>query len=218
LAYIDRFRFESEGGIARDDKKGGDFREVGDDVLGYPVAEIFLLGVAAHIGEGQHTDRNRRTRSGRACLDGCSLRLRPRLPAANREDANGPFVALDDVLTEIGEARGDLTRDMVADGLRECDTAGRRQGLEASGHIDALTIEVVPVDDDVSEIDSDAVPDPLPLARFSSVRAIASWMASAQATAATTLPNSTNEPSPISLTTLPPCFSICGRTRARRFA
>ena len=34
----------------------GNFRQVGDDVLGDAIAEIFLFGIAAHVVEGQDGD------------------------------------------------------------------------------------------------------------------------------------------------------------------
>jgi hypothetical protein len=42
-----------ERGIARGDREPGDAREVRDDVLGHAIGEVFLLGVAAHVHEGQ---------------------------------------------------------------------------------------------------------------------------------------------------------------------
>ena len=50
--------------IARDDMQFRQFGEVGDDVFADAVGEIFLLGVAAHVVEGEHGDR-RLARSGR---------------------------------------------------------------------------------------------------------------------------------------------------------
>ena len=53
VADIDRLALEREGGVARDHRQGRDFRQIGRDVLADPVAEIFLLGIAAHVGERQ---------------------------------------------------------------------------------------------------------------------------------------------------------------------
>ena len=49
---------EREGGVARDHDQRRDLRQVGDDVLADAVAEILLLGIAAHVGERQHADRD----------------------------------------------------------------------------------------------------------------------------------------------------------------
>ena len=56
VLYLHRFALVGEGRVAGDDKQAGDLREIGDEVLGDPVAEILLLGVAAHVDEGQHGD------------------------------------------------------------------------------------------------------------------------------------------------------------------
>ena len=47
---------ERERHVARDDRQRRHLAEVGDDVLGDAVGEIFLLRVAAHVGERQHAD------------------------------------------------------------------------------------------------------------------------------------------------------------------
>jgi hypothetical protein len=46
-----------EAGIAGDDEPPADAGECRDDLLDHAVGEIFLLRIAAHIGEGQHCDR-----------------------------------------------------------------------------------------------------------------------------------------------------------------
>ncbi len=56
LAHIEGLALELEGGVAGDDEQGRDLGEVGDDVLADPVAEILLLGIAAHVGERQNAD------------------------------------------------------------------------------------------------------------------------------------------------------------------
>src|SRR5262249_15058147 len=68
LLHFDRLALVDEGGVARDDEQARHLREVGDQVFGHAVAEIFLLGIAADVGEGQHGDR-RLVRHGRPrCL------------------------------------------------------------------------------------------------------------------------------------------------------
>jgi hypothetical protein len=46
-----------KGRIAGDDEKPADAGECRDDLLDHPVSEIFLIRIAAHIGERQHRDR-----------------------------------------------------------------------------------------------------------------------------------------------------------------
>jgi hypothetical protein len=49
---IDSLAFEGKGGVARHHRQRRNLRQIGGDVLADAVAEIFLLGVAAHVGEG----------------------------------------------------------------------------------------------------------------------------------------------------------------------
>jgi hypothetical protein len=67
LLHIDSAALVGKAGIAGDDEQRGVARQRGDDVLGDPIGEKLLLGVTAHIGEGQHRDRGlvwQRERSG----------------------------------------------------------------------------------------------------------------------------------------------------------
>ena len=56
LADVDVLALERERRIAGDDEELRELREGRDDVFGDAVGEIFLLGVAAHVGEGQNGD------------------------------------------------------------------------------------------------------------------------------------------------------------------
>src|SRR2546430_16214966 len=47
-----------ERGRARAHRKAAPTRELGHDVLGASVAEIILLRITAHVGEGEHAARN----------------------------------------------------------------------------------------------------------------------------------------------------------------
>jgi hypothetical protein len=87
-----------------------------------------------------------------------------RLIRPHREHADRPLVVFNHMLAEIDERRRDLSGDMVPDGLGERDPAGRRQRLQAGGDVHALSVEVAAIHDDVAEIDTDAVADPLRLA------------------------------------------------------
>jgi hypothetical protein len=57
LLHFDRPALVGERGVARDDEQGRDLREVGNQVFGDAVAEIFLLGIAAHVRERKHRNR-----------------------------------------------------------------------------------------------------------------------------------------------------------------
>ena len=60
LPDVDVLALERERRVARGDRERGDLAEVGDDVFADAVAEILLLRLAAHVGEGQHADREPR--------------------------------------------------------------------------------------------------------------------------------------------------------------
>src|SRR5215472_18936050 len=57
LFHVNGTALVGEGRIAGDHEEPADAGERGDDLLNHPVNEIFLLGVAAQIGEGQYRDR-----------------------------------------------------------------------------------------------------------------------------------------------------------------
>ena len=57
LANVDRFALVGKGRIAGDDKEPALTGQAGDDVLGQPVGEVFLFGIAAHVLKWQYRDR-----------------------------------------------------------------------------------------------------------------------------------------------------------------
>ena len=79
LLGVDRLAFVGEGGVARDDEGVGDARKVGRQAFRDSVDEMFVLGVAAKTGEGQHHDRQarRRRRVGRRGDCGSGLACAP---------------------------------------------------------------------------------------------------------------------------------------------
>ena len=56
LPHVDRLALVLEARVSGDDEQLREPRQLGDDVIGHAVGEIFLLGVAAHVGEGQNSD------------------------------------------------------------------------------------------------------------------------------------------------------------------
>src|ERR1700730_11468703 len=80
LLHIDALALVGEARIARDDEEPPDARECRDDLLDHAVGEIFLLGIAAHVGKRQHRDRRLvgKSESRRATL----TRLAPLAPLA----------------------------------------------------------------------------------------------------------------------------------------
>src|SRR5215212_7664588 len=58
VANIDRLSLEGEGGVPGRYRQSRHLRQIGCDVLADAVAEIFLLGVAAHVRKRQHANRD----------------------------------------------------------------------------------------------------------------------------------------------------------------
>src|ERR1700759_2555795 len=56
VANVLGLAFEGERGSARGHLQFGNLRQEIDNLLGQPVAEVFILLVPAHIGEWQHRD------------------------------------------------------------------------------------------------------------------------------------------------------------------
>jgi hypothetical protein len=92
------------------------------------------------------------------------------------------------------------------------------QGLDPGRHVDAVAVDVGPVDHHVAEVDPDPVADALASGTPASRSAIARWISTAASTAATTLPNSTMAPSPLRSTNRPPYRSRTGSTSSLRIA
>ena len=152
-ADVDRRRAIGEARIAGDDEQAGDLRQVGDEVLDQPVGEIFLVGIAAHVGEGQHRDRRlARQRRRLLCRRGAG---RPALPA-DPEDADRPGDVLDRAFAQRLEAEGQLAFDVVVDGVGHHDPAGLGEAFQPHRDIDAVAEDVAILDQDVAEIDADA--------------------------------------------------------------
>src|SRR3546814_13441887 len=66
---------EHERGGARRDLELRQLRQQVEDFLGDAVAEIFVLGVAAHVDEWQHRSEERRV--GKECVSTCRSRRSP---------------------------------------------------------------------------------------------------------------------------------------------
>ena len=149
LFDIDSFALVGEARIAGDDKKAFDSREAADDVFDHAVGEIFLLGIAAHVGERQHADRQARLLDGRARC----RRLRRR---ADREHLHRSLDVAHRVLADeeligdlfVGEAAGDqrsacMQRINVASGYMDLGSWEHaitllREALPAAALSDAL--------------------------------------------------------------------------------
>ena len=65
LLQIDMFALVGKGGVASNDEASRYTRQIRGQALGHAVDEVFLFGIAPHIGEGEHHDRQARCRSRR---------------------------------------------------------------------------------------------------------------------------------------------------------
>jgi hypothetical protein len=108
--------------------------------------------------------------------------------------------------------------DLLVDPRREPHAAGLAQGLDPRRHVDAVAVDVGPVDHHVAEVDPDPVADALASGTPASRSAIARWISTAASTAATALANSTMAPSPLRSTNRPPYRSRTGSTSSLRWA
>jgi len=73
---------------------------------------------------------------------------------------------LDRSFADIFELGGDLAGHLVAHRSRQRHATGMRQRLQARRHVHALAVDVVALDDDVAQIDPDAIADAHPLGHF----------------------------------------------------
>src|ERR1044072_4563700 len=56
LSHIHWFTFEGERGITRHNVQRRNVAQISDDIFADSIAEIFLLGVATHVGARQYAD------------------------------------------------------------------------------------------------------------------------------------------------------------------
>ena len=164
LGHVDRLALEGEGGVAGDDGERGRLRQVGDDVLGDAVAEVFLLRIAAHVGEGQHGDRELWCwgRSAR-----CFAR-RWNSNAGHPVDPHRLRHVLQVLLAQILEAELDLAPDMAEHRLGHQNAARLGQGFQSRRDVDAIAVEVAALHHDIAEVHPDAQHD-LPILGYAFV-------------------------------------------------
>ena len=65
------------------------------------------------------------------------------------------------MLAEVDELRSDFTPNLTIDILGEADSSGLGDAFEASGDIDTVAEQIIPLDYDIADIDSDAEVHPL---------------------------------------------------------
>src|SRR4029077_4552004 len=75
---------------------------------------------------------------------------------SNPVDPNRPGDVLDLLLAQILEDKGQPVAHVIMDRIGDEHPAGIGQSLDPRSNVDAIAIEVVALDDDVTEIDADA--------------------------------------------------------------
>ena len=150
LLHLDRLALVGEGGVPRDHEQAGDLRKIGDQVLGHAVAEILLLGIAAHVGEWQHGDRRLVRHRRRRCHGSGAVR------PADAEDPHRPGDVLDRPFAQIFQHDLQLVAHRIAHGARDEDRARFGDALQPRRNVDPVSVDVVAFDDDVAQVDADA--------------------------------------------------------------
>jgi hypothetical protein len=147
-----------KGELALDDDQMPVAGQPRDDVLDHPVGEELLLGIRAHVLEGQDRDRGQvgkcESRVGRR------LCLRLRVVEPDAIDPEGPRDVLELLLALVDEADINPAFGILLDPRRHADAAGVRQSFETRGHVDAVAKNVAILDDNVADIDADPELDP----------------------------------------------------------
>ena len=153
FGHRDRAALVGEGRVARDHEKTRDLREVGDDVFGHAVHEIFLLGIRAHVVERQHHDGgsigNVYRGLGRAILRCRRIRL-PTPDMCRRLDI------LEALRAAVFERGIYLAFHHAVHADRYAEPAGRTDRLQAGGDVHALAINVIVFNDDLPDVDAGA--------------------------------------------------------------
>src|ERR1700678_3559631 len=154
----------------------GQHREISYDVFADPVREILLLGVAAHIVEREHGDREP-VRTGRRSWDLLRLcALRRRLRRRRRGDADLERIhphRLGDVLelglAEIGDGEIEPRAHLAVGVLGQTARTRFGDAFQPRGDIDAVAHQIaVGLLDDIAEMNADAEYD-APLRRQAGV-------------------------------------------------
>src|SRR6516165_2131985 len=153
--WVGGFSFVGECGIASNDEKPAPFRQRRDDVLSNAVDEIFLLGIPTDIVKRKDGDRGpvgqrpwRRVRRDRWSVGP--------LYEKSAIGAHRPGDVLDLLFAHVLERDGELVAHLIAYHPADADSARFSQGLKARRNVDTVAEDVVLVDHNVAEIDTDA--------------------------------------------------------------
>ena len=157
LLHVIGLALVGEGGVARDHERASDAREIGGKALGYAIDKIFLLGVAADIGEGQNNDGQTR-----CCGRGRNLRqpwggLRGHRPADFEQigpDRLGDVLELD--WAKIIDRKIEPGSYLAISVFGEADTVRLRDAFQPRSDVDAVAIDAAFIVDDIADIDANA--------------------------------------------------------------
>src|SRR5262249_34404618 len=144
-ASTDRLPLKSKGCVPLQYVQGVHLGQIGDNVLGDAVAEVFLLRIAAHVGERKDGDCGI---AGNSLVQGAGGGGVERQPVG----ANGLANVLQALRTEILERRVDLVPNVVDGGTRADDRAWLGHCFEASGDVDPIAKQIDTLDNDITQL------------------------------------------------------------------
>src|SRR5581483_4931937 len=149
LLDVDGFALVGEARIPRDHEQPVDPRQTGDDVLDHTIGEVFLIGIAADVLEGQH--RYRRLVGQRHRRLGRFRRVRQVDPI----DTHRARDVLERLLAQVYEGLRQLVADLTPGVLRKADAARLRDAFEPRRDVDGVAEQVVAIDHDIPQVNPD---------------------------------------------------------------
>jgi hypothetical protein len=167
ITHIRRFSLIGKRRIARDHEQRAKTGETSYDLLGHAVGEKLLLSVSAHICKGQYG--NRRFVGKRWWLVNIYWAAwnAIRIPVPDPYRPGDIFYRL---LARVLKGNVHLTRKLVMDIALYADAAWLCQTFQSCSNVDAISQDVIVINNDVAEIDPDAVLD-TPFIRNASLNA-----------------------------------------------
>ena len=144
-------------------------RERGDDLLDHAVSEIFLLRIAAHIGEGQHRDR--RFVGQGECWSAFGRRHFGRVLSGGEPHSVDPHRAgnvLEALLAQIVEGEVETPGYVLLNTGGHANASGLGQTFQPSRDVHPVTEDVVVLHNDVALVNADTKLDAI-VARCSGI-------------------------------------------------
>src|ERR1700722_13169687 len=153
LLHVDSFALEGERRVARDHERASDARQVRGEALGYAIGEIVLLGIATDVREREHDDGQ--ARRGKPVRH-CAVLLVWAKPIPFH--GVGPYRTsdiLEVLLAQIGELDINFAANLIIGRRRDADATGFGDALQPSRDVDAITENIIALNEDVAEVDPD---------------------------------------------------------------